>query len=256
MSIFKDPPLSVPVTYVDGCSIRLALEEPLFGPRRVSKRTVFNMLTVLDVLVSKGNVSDPTIRSIVDECEQLCAEYLDSRRHAIAPGATGVQTFIANSGLDRWFTKITSVLGTLDSTSTSNSTSTSTIMAGTPFATGGIPPLDDTHTRDDFTLRVSQLNIAYSIALQLRMDLTLPNCRYIAHQVALLYVALQTLGPQYKPFQTRIQGRFAEIKKTAGKTDSKSTRFNEEQIEWMLSLADDIVSELLFREDIIPAMSA
>ncbi|KAG0207131.1 hypothetical protein BGX28_001562 [Mortierella sp. GBA30] len=56
------------------------------------------------------------------------------------------------------------------------------------------------------------LNQLVSITLQLQNDLRLPNHKFIAHQVALLYQCINQAGQTYSQFKARVEENFNTLK--------------------------------------------
>ena len=161
---------------------------------------------------------------MIQEADGECLEYLNGRKMDYRQDISPLKQFIEINGWGDWFSNVSNVYSIAI-----NNTNLS---------------------REEYTTKITQLNLTFSIAYKLRSGVSSPNSRYVAHQIALLYAALQQLGSQFKEFQNTIQLRFVEMKQTAGKTDSTTTRFNDEQLQWLTSLCNEILSRILFVESL------
>ncbi|KAG9296702.1 hypothetical protein G9A89_001334 [Geosiphon pyriformis] len=88
------------------------------------------------------------------------------------------------------------------------------------------------------------INQVAAISLQIQQDIKLPNHKYIAHQLALLYQCLNQVGGHFIKYKPRVEQHFDATKSLTN--SSHEPRLNEEQKEWLSQLTADIVTEALF----------
>ncbi|KAG0231143.1 hypothetical protein BGW42_000494 [Actinomortierella wolfii] len=91
---------------------------------------------------------------------------------------------------------------------------------------------------------MSLINQLVSIALQLQNDLRLPNHKYMAHQVALLYQCINQAGPQFSKYKPLIEEHFNAVKELGAQSDAPYLPQNLQA--WLSELTTDIVSEALY----------
>ncbi|RUS13461.1 hypothetical protein BC937DRAFT_95279 [Endogone sp. FLAS-F59071] len=92
-------------------------------------------------------------------------------------------------------------------------------------------------------------NQLVSIALQLQNDLRLTNHKYMAHQLALLYI-----GGMYLKYKSRVESRFDDVK--ALTNSAEEPLLSMELTQWLRSLTTDIVTEALFISRPLPTQSS
>ncbi|KAJ3101731.1 hypothetical protein HDU97_001081 [Phlyctochytrium planicorne] len=110
-------------------------------------------------------------------------------------------------------------------------------------------------SKDHFA-RMSALNQLTAMSLQLRNDLKLTNHKYIAHQLALLYQAINLVGAPFTKYHARIQSQFEAVKALTSDPNEEEPQLKEEQKQWLSTLTSDIVNEVLFtdvRQYVVPA---
>ncbi|KAI9183589.1 Serine/threonine-protein kinase Nek9 [Blastocladiella emersonii ATCC 22665] len=108
-----------------------------------------------------------------------------------------------------------------------------------------------------FDLRSSTvLNQVVSMALQLRNDVALPNHKYMAHQIALLYQSLTSSREDLRKYRAQIEGQFDAFK-AACSAQVPEPQLLPEQRQWLTSLTTDILTEALFTgRNIVPSQRA
>ncbi|KAI9595489.1 hypothetical protein BDF19DRAFT_413781 [Syncephalis fuscata] len=154
-----------------------------------------------------------------------------------------IQTYITEVGLASLFPKAATRLGIEDLSSTTDQDRSSTI-------------------RDHFA-RMSTMHQLVAISLQLKDSLRLPNHKYVAHQLALFYHCLGQAGQHFDKYRSRVELEFAAIKRSCSEiivdpTQSPSAvnlgavpRLSPSLTEWVIELADDVATEVLFRREIL-----
>ncbi|KAJ3109729.1 Protein ccc1 [Phlyctochytrium bullatum] len=100
----------------------------------------------------------------------------------------------------------------------------------------------------DYFKRVSHLNQLSSMALQLRNDIHLTNHKYMAHQLALLYQAINLVGGAFTKYHARIQAEFESVKSLTSDPNVEEPQLTDAQKQWLNALTTDILNELLFSD--------
>jgi hypothetical protein len=90
--------------------------------------------------------------------------------------------------------------------------------------------------------QITQLNQVAALAKQLRTDLQLPNHKYMAHQLALLYQSLGMVGPSMAHFKTRIEEMFDQVK--AVTNSGPDPQLILEHQHWLYLLCSDLLKEI------------
>ncbi|KAF9164315.1 hypothetical protein DFQ26_001598 [Actinomortierella ambigua] len=91
---------------------------------------------------------------------------------------------------------------------------------------------------------MSLINQLVSIALQLQNDMRLPNHKYMAHQVALLYQCINQAGPQFSKYKPLIEEHFNAVKELGNQSETPCLPQNLQT--WLSELTTDIVAEALY----------
>ncbi|KAF9964882.1 hypothetical protein BGZ70_005797 [Mortierella alpina] len=92
--------------------------------------------------------------------------------------------------------------------------------------------------------QMASVNQLVSIALQLQNDLRLPNHKFIAHQVALLYQCINQAGQAFMQFKARVEEQFNALKEFCN--ESEEPYLTSMLQTWLTDLTTDIVTEALF----------
>ncbi|KAF9958543.1 hypothetical protein BGZ72_000212 [Mortierella alpina] len=92
--------------------------------------------------------------------------------------------------------------------------------------------------------QMASVNQLVSIALQLQNDLRLPNHKFIAHQVALLYQCINQAGQTFMQFKARVEEQFNALKEFCNA--SEEPYLTPTLQTWLTDLTTDIVAEALF----------
>ncbi|GAA5815175.1 hypothetical protein MFLAVUS_008681 [Mucor flavus] len=90
--------------------------------------------------------------------------------------------------------------------------------------------------------QLSYLDQLYATACRLYHDLDLPNHKYIAYQIALLYQCINRQGVPFIEYKARIEQRFDEIKSAT--KELNTVRLDSGQVSWIQSLSLDIIMQV------------
>ncbi|KAG2233085.1 hypothetical protein INT48_009211 [Thamnidium elegans] len=94
----------------------------------------------------------------------------------------------------------------------------------------------------DQQYQLSYLDQLYVTACRLYHDLDLPNHKYIAYQLALLYQCINRQGVPFIEYKARIEQRFDEIKSAT--KEQNTVRLDSGQVSWIQSLSLDIIMQV------------
>ncbi|GAA5804265.1 hypothetical protein EDC94DRAFT_411745 [Helicostylum pulchrum] len=97
-------------------------------------------------------------------------------------------------------------------------------------------------TTDQQQYQLSYLDQLYVTACRLYHDLDLPNHKYIAYQLALLYQCINRQGVPFIEYKARIEQRFDEIKSAT--KELNTVRLDSGQVSWIQSLSLDIIMQV------------
>ncbi|KNC46266.1 uncharacterized protein AMSG_02719 [Thecamonas trahens ATCC 50062] len=168
------------------------LDEPLFGtPLALVPYEMAALCAELHVLLDAELEAAGTDygRHVWDDGSALVNEVID-RMHSVAACAEpelDLGSYMAHHGLDVMYPIVADRLGL------------------------PLPDSEDRHMRDYFP-HMALLHQIVTLADQLEADLILPNHKYYAHQIALLYSLFVQAGMKGSRFKKRIEGMFDEIK--------------------------------------------
>ncbi|RKP04568.1 hypothetical protein THASP1DRAFT_26832 [Thamnocephalis sphaerospora] len=115
---------------------------------------------------------------------------------------------------------------------------------------------DGPSTLRDHFARMSTMHQLVSIALQLKDSLRLSSHKYVAHQMALFYQCLGQAGPHFDKFRSRVELEFDAIKRASSEIPLEGPpQLTSELSNTVAELADDVVTEVLFRREILRHVS-
>ncbi|KAJ3214464.1 hypothetical protein HDU67_001649 [Dinochytrium kinnereticum] len=208
-----------------GFRVEIHIDEPFISGQANAGRVVVNTLTLLstaEALLAKdaGVMSNVDVAAELEGIFKKLTSLLSQSSIRQSP-----QEFLVSNGIIASFPRVAQHLNLQYYSGKSNIS---------------VP-------RDHFQ-RMTNLNQLTAMALQLRNDLKLTNHKYMAHQLALLYQAINLVGGNFTKFHARIQAQFESIKSLTSDPNIDEPQLNDDQKAWLSSLTSDIVNEVLFSD--------
>eukprot|EP00112_Aurelia_sp_Birch-Aquarium-sp1_P003289 Seg1365.9 transcript_id=Seg1365.9/GoldUCD/mRNA.D3Y31 product="hypothetical protein" protein_id=Seg1365.9/GoldUCD/D3Y31 len=102
-------------------------------------------------------------------------------------------------------------------------------------------------TMDGYFTHLSMVNQLLCLGNQLNSDVNnLDNHKYIAHQIALLYQAINQVGPSLNHLKEQIEENFIKIKESLSSQDKASSlKLPRTHKDWVNSITGDLLNSLM-----------